>query len=93
MNVSVRAYDSAESFLADDAHIHCLITDVQLPGISGLQLLELLGESTAKLPVIVISGHATAKTWGLANALGAFATISKPYEHDELAEAIRKAVA
>ena len=57
--VTARTYESASAFLNALPTIEtgCVITDVRMPGISGIELLRRLGEMQVKLPVIVITGH------------------------------------
>jgi len=59
VNYSVQAYDSAEAFLAafDPQALACLILDVRMPGMSGLQLQEELAQRKAELPIVFITGH------------------------------------
>jgi two-component system, LuxR family, response regulator FixJ len=58
-----RTFDSAESFLAAyDGTRGCLLVDVRMPGMSGLELLEELASRHASLPAIVMSGHVDAGT-------------------------------
>src|SRR2546427_12903634 len=55
----VRAYATAEAFLAENSeHLAgCLVTDVRMPGMSGMELLRRLGALAPDLPVLVITGH------------------------------------
>src|SRR5215467_11182178 len=57
--VTARTYDSASAFLNVLPSIEsgCIITDVRMPGISGIELLRQLGEMRIGFPVIVITGH------------------------------------
>ena len=57
--IPVRVYDSATSLLASLATLQkgCLITDVRMPDMTGIELLQRLKEKDIKLPVIVITGH------------------------------------
>src|SRR5260370_40339143 len=57
--VTARTYDSGSAFLNTLPTIDsgCIITDVRMPGISGIDLLRRLGEMRIKMPVIVITGH------------------------------------
>jgi two-component system response regulator FixJ len=61
LNIDVRVYDTAESYLARAAEnkpLVCLIVDIALPGISGLQLLKQIRASDTKLPVILLASEA-----------------------------------
>jgi two-component system response regulator FixJ len=57
--VTARTYESASAFLNALPMVEtgCVITDVRMPGISGIELLRRLGEMQIRLPVIVITGH------------------------------------
>ena len=56
---TVRAYDSAVAFLqaASDRTAGCVLTDVQMPELDGLELQRRMGEQGIRLPVIVMTGH------------------------------------
>jgi two-component system, LuxR family, response regulator FixJ len=69
----------------------CLILDVHMPGISGLELIESMRRQGILLPVIVISGRFDAATRNRARAAGAFALVDKPYQADEILNLVRLA--
>ncbi len=73
--------------------IDLLITDMKMPGMSGLELLREVKRLDSGLPVIVITAHGTVDTAVAALKCGAFDYISKPFDKDELKLAVRKAVA
>jgi CheY-like chemotaxis protein len=80
--LSLRSVGSAEEALAELATgtYSALITDIQLPGMDGLELLRRLGESTAAgIPALVISGDPDPRTPQRALGLGAAAFFAKPY--------------
>lgn len=88
------AFTSSEEFLA---HFHpggdaCLLLDLELPGKSGLELLEILGARQHHLPVFVITGNADLRVRAKALDLGAEAVFIKPSNPDVLIETIRRAV-
>ena len=64
VGLRVRTYPSATSFLRAYAPSMpgCLVTDIRMPGITGIELVELLDEERLKLPVIMMTGHIEAKT-------------------------------
>ncbi|MBW0446710.1 response regulator [bacterium M00.F.Ca.ET.228.01.1.1] len=81
-----RLYASAEQFLASD-EIHdvtCIISDVQMPGISGLQMYWRLLESGVRLPVVFISAFASDLVRRQALEAGALCVLSKPVDAVEL---------
>ncbi len=91
----VRAYASAQAFLdaLDTLDRGCVITDVRMPGISGLELLRRLSPRTDEFPVIVLTGRADVAM--AVNALkdGACDFIEKPFESDVLLAAVKGALA
>src|SRR5215475_4242955 len=58
-NFQVETFDSARAFLASDAlgRAGCLVADVRMPDMDGLELQEEIGKRKSKLPVIIITGH------------------------------------
>jgi two-component system response regulator FixJ len=89
-----RDFASADLFLrADSADMGCLLLDLHMPGISGLELLRLIRASGGNCPVIVISGRRDpvqdAELW----AAGASALLSKPFDDQQLLGLIQQALA
>lgn len=90
-----KEYDSAEAFLTwgwwDEAA--CLILDVRLPAMSGLELQRYLADQQPDRPIVFISGKATEneRTW--ASLKGAVAFLTKPFSAQSLLQAVHKAVA
>ena len=86
----VATFDSAEAFLGSD-HIEtpsCLILDLRMPGIGGLPLLHHLTTTASGHRVIVLTGHGDDETRRRALRNGAVAFLEKPFESDELLEAV-----
>ena len=88
------AFASTEDFLA---HFHpdgvaCLLLDLELPGKSGLELLELIGARQHHLPILVITGNADLGVRRRALDLGADAVFVKPTDPQVLMETLRQAV-
>ncbi len=92
--VSVSAYDSADAFLAklQDIKGGCIVTDVRMPGMSGLDLLKRLRELKNSVPVIVITGHADVPLAVEAMRFGASDFLEKPFDDDILLAAVRRAL-
>jgi len=92
--VAARTYDSAAAFLKELPTIEngCVITDVRMPGISGIELLRRLGELQVKLPVIVITGHGDVPLAVEAMKSGAVDFFEKPYEDELLLGSVRSAL-
>jgi two-component system response regulator FixJ len=91
----VRGYDSALAFLdAVPAMEHgCIVTDVRMPGMSGVELIERLKALGVGDPVIVITGHADVPMAIHAMKQGVADFIEKPFGDDAILEAIRSALA
>jgi len=91
----VALYDSAEAFLetADLGATGCVLLDVRMPGLTGLQLQQRLGDVGRAPPVIFISGHGDIPTSVLAMKKGAENFLTKPVDTDVLLDAIAQAIA
>src|SRR3954447_20446098 len=91
----VRTFASAEQFLGevDRCAEGCLILDMSLPGMTGLQLQERMNESEWKLPVIFTTGQDDEQWRDLALRKGAVAYLRKPFDGEVLMTAVRNAMA
>ena len=91
----VRAFGSAESFLAepDRSGIDCLITDLHMPGIDGLGLQEELNRLGRDFPVIVMTAYPTTAAREQSARLGASAFLAKPLDPDLLLERVEEILA
>src|SRR5262245_13214192 len=94
-NLRVRTYDSAKEFLDAIPGIEggCVITDVWMPDIDGLELVRTLQSLNADLPIIVITGHGDVPLAVEAMKAGAVDFIEKPYDGEILLGAVRSALA
>ena len=92
--VSVRGFDSAKAFLDVLPTIKsgCIITDVRMPEITGIDLLRHLKESGLDIPVIVITGHGDISLAVEAMKIGAVDFLEKPFDDDLLLAAVRSAL-
>jgi two-component system, LuxR family, response regulator FixJ len=92
--LSVRTYDSATSFLdaAPKIGAGCVITDVRMPGLTGIDLLRRLQEMQIGLPVIVITGHGDVPLAVEAMKSGAVDFLEKPFDDDVLLASVRAAL-
>lgn len=92
---AVETYPSALAFLArpDQAAAGCLVADVRMPGLSGLQLLEHLAAEGGQLPVVVITGHGDVGACRRAFRNGAVDFLTKPIDEQALIEAVEAGLA
>ena len=90
---SARAFASAEEFLQSDApeRTACLVADIRMPGLSGLELQADLNARGAGIPLIFITAHGDAETRRRALAAGAVRFFDKPFDDEALLEAVRAA--
>ncbi|RYE78568.1 MAG: response regulator [Hyphomicrobiales bacterium] len=91
---AVRVHDSATEFLAiaGDIRNGCLITDLRMPDMSGVDLLRRLRDTGTLLPAIVITGHGDVQMAVEAMKNGALDFIEKPFSDEVLIESIARAV-
>jgi FixJ family two-component response regulator len=94
VGLNSKTYSSADKFLEDyDQKIHgCLVVDVRLPGMSGLELQAKLIQEGINLPVIVITGHGDVPMAVQAMKMGALNFIEKPFRDQVLLDNIQKAI-
>jgi len=92
---AVCVYDRGQAFLdaAIDGRNACLVTDLRMPDVDGIELLRRLNRSGVKMPAIVITGHGDVATAVSAMKAGAADFIEKPFEDSALIAAIEKATA
>ena len=90
---TVDAYEDAAALLADHAagRHHCIITDLQMPGMSGIELLEQLRRDGDQLPVILMTAFPEANLRKRAFQSGASCFLSKPFEANELLLCLKQA--
>jgi FixJ family two-component response regulator len=88
------AYESAENFLADSAADHpgCVVLDLRMPGMSGIDMLQTLRGNMNDIPVIIISAHADVPATVRGMKLGAVDVLQKPVEPTALLDAIRQSL-
>jgi two-component system response regulator FixJ len=91
--IPIRIYESATSFLAGLSMLQdgCLITDVRMPDMTGIELLQQLRGKGFKLPVIVITGHGDIPLAVEAMKSGAIDFIEKPFAEEAILRAVRAA--
>jgi len=94
VGLEVRTYESALGFLdvAPNAEAGCVITDVRMPGLSGVDLLRRLRELKLGIPVIVITGHGDVPLAVEAMKIGALDFLEKPFDDEVLLASVRSAL-
>lgn len=95
VQLKVELYSSAHTFLEgyDETTPGCIVLDVRIPGLSGLELQEQLGELYQyHAPIIFITGHGDVKMAVHAIQAGAFDFIEKPFRDQELLDRIQRAI-
>lgn len=94
VRIEVRTYESAAEFLAKlkASEGGCIVTDVRMPEISGVDLLRQLRERGSTIPVIVITGHGDVQLAVEAMKIGAADFIEKPFDDEVLLASIRSAL-
>lgn len=93
--INAASFASAEEFLDSDElqTATCLVTDIQLGGISGLDLLDRLAGMSVVIPSILITAHTDVAAGERARSSGAMKVFLKPVSPSELLQAIRTALA
>ncbi len=91
---AVEAFASAREFLARQPHPGpcCLVLDVRMPGLTGIQLQELLAATGRRVSIVFVTGHADVPTSVKAMKAGAVDLLTKPVDAKDLIAAIQRAV-
>ncbi|HRE15805.1 MAG TPA: response regulator [Rhodocyclaceae bacterium] len=94
IGLKVNTYPAATSFLEQylPSPCECLVSDVRMPGIGGLEFQRMLRERGHSLPIIFITGYAEVGTAVEAMKAGAFDYIEKPFVHQTFLEMVQKAL-
>ena len=95
MSTSRHAFDSAERFLAerDDTPNACLLVDMQLLGMSGLDLQGLMADARSPWPIVAMSGSTSDQLESQSLELGARAFLRKPFAAQALLDSVELALA
>jgi two-component system response regulator FixJ len=95
VSLPVQAHESGEAFLdaVDADQPACLILDLRMSGMSGIELLQHLRELKNDIPAIIVSGHADLPTAVRGMKLGAVDVLQKPFEPQALLAAVNEAIA
>ena len=92
---STATFEDAESFLgsASRASVACLVADMRMPGMTGLELYQQLVASGHRIPTVMITAHQEELTQTRARAAGINCYLIKPFEPDALLACVREALA
>jgi FixJ family two-component response regulator len=90
-----KTYESAEAFLQSEGApgCQCIITDIYMPGLTGLELKQRLDAERCQVPVIMITARVDRSLPALALDSGAFCFLRKPFKANALIECVEKALA
>jgi FixJ family two-component response regulator len=94
LGYKVSGHESAEAFLDSDepARASCVITDIHMPGMSGIDLKIELSNRHNDVPVIMITARSETALLNRARLSGAHCLLTKPFHHDEFIACLEKAI-
>jgi len=94
VGLPAQAFASAEEFLKSEQRqqIACLIADIRMPGMSGLELQAELNNERCRIPIIFITAHGDEKMRMQALRAGAVEFLAKPFDDEVLLESVRAAL-
>jgi FixJ family two-component response regulator len=94
VELPAQSFASAEEFLKSGGHhqIACLIADIRMPGMSGLELQAKLNNERCRIPIIFITAHGDEKMRMQALRAGAVEFLAKPFDDEVLLERVRAAL-
>jgi FixJ family two-component response regulator len=92
--LSARAFESAETFIesGQQSQVACLIADIRMPGMSGLELQAKLNAEHCRIPIIFITAHGDAQMRMQALRAGAVEFLAKPFNDEALLDTVRAAL-
>lgn len=92
--LEARAFESAEDFLNSEVlyQTGCLVADIRMPGMSGLELQHTLHAKACRIPTIFITAHGDAKMRLQAMRAGAVEFLAKPFDNEALLDTVRAAL-
>ena len=93
--LAVRTFELADTLLAalPDGRCGCVVSDVRMPGLDGIELLKRIKEARPSLPVVMITGHGDVPLAVEAMKLGAADFVEKPFDDERLIAAVQEALA
>ena len=94
VGLPTQAFASAEEFLksGEQHQVGCLVTDIRMPGMSGLELQAKLNADQCRIPTIFITAHGDEKMRMQALRAGAVEFLAKPFDDKTLLESVRAAL-
>jgi two-component system, LuxR family, response regulator FixJ len=92
MGYQVRDFASAHAFLESGAEADCIIADIRMPRMSGLELQDELARRKSAIPLILITGHADVAIAVTAMRAGAYDFMEKPVDDERLLESVKGAL-
>jgi FixJ family two-component response regulator len=94
MGFVAAAFDSAEAFLNSDAlaKTSCIVLDVQMPGMGGLNLQSHLAAIGRRIPIVFVTGYPDASVRDRAMKSGAVCFLTKPFDENDLIDGLRSAL-
>ena len=92
--LTARAFESAETFIesGQQSQVACLIADIRMPGMSGLELQAKLNAEHCRIPIVFITAHGDAQMRMRALRAGAVEFLAKPFNDEALLETVRAAL-
>jgi len=92
--LTARAFESAEKFIESGQQLHtaCLITDIRMPGMSGLELQAKLNAEHCRIPIVFITAHGDTQMRMQALRAGAVEFLAKPFNDEALLETVGAAL-
>jgi FixJ family two-component response regulator len=94
LGYGARGFASAAEFMTSEAHAlsNCVITDIHMPGMSGLELARLLTGERREVPVVMVTARSDLRLDAQAAATGAICLLRKPFKTDALIDCLEKAL-
>jgi FixJ family two-component response regulator len=94
VNLPAHGFASAEEFLSsgNQHHTACLIADIRMPGMSGLELQAKLNADRCRIPIIFITAHGDQRMRMQALRAGAVEFLAKPFDNEALLDSVRAAL-
>src|ERR1700730_18335139 len=94
VGLRVKTFGTAHEFMSSGNHdvAGCLVLDVRLPGLSGLDLQRQLVQANVKMPIIFITGHGDIQMSVRAMKAGAVEFLTKPFRDQDLLDAVQQAI-